>query len=118
MNIPEYNGRGVYGLHNMTRDIWYIGESKRVRSRVRSHLNTLKRGEHINDRIQRDFDRGDVFQVVVLEMLPDATQHYTFLRETAYINAFNAVHNGYNREYPVYFPERAYPWAERAVVEE
>jgi hypothetical protein len=65
-NDIEQNTCGVYGLHNTDQDMWYVGSSVNIHTRINAHLYYLKRDEHYNQDMQQDWNNGDQFEVVVL----------------------------------------------------
>jgi hypothetical protein len=64
---------GVYCLFSRkTRDL-YIGQAEFIKSRVRNHFATLKRGKHCNPLVQASYDKcsGDGFIARVVELKPE-----------------------------------------------
>lgn len=64
MQLP----RKVYAIqHNITKRI-YIGSSKDVEKRYKSHIWSLRAGNHLVDDMQADFDEyGEDFSVFILD---------------------------------------------------
>ena len=84
---------GIYGIKNLTKNKWYIGQSIDVEKRVRSHFNRLNKGNHCSEKLQEDYDNGDDFEAVILEeceidKLDDM--------EVRYIEEYDSMKNGYN----------------------
>lgn len=66
MKIP----RVVYAIqHNKIKKI-YIGSSTNVEKRYFQHINALRRGKHIVEDMQKDFDRyGEDYSLYILETI-------------------------------------------------
>lgn len=58
---------GVYALTNVVTGRQYIGSSKNLESRYRSHLSALSRGRHTNKPLQSDFSSNNDLQFEVLQ---------------------------------------------------
>ena len=98
--LPRYTHAGVYGLHNVTKDLWYIGSSSNVWYRVRAHLNALNRNSHYNGRLQEDWNGGDSFQAILLEATQSNNRCKLLGYERQYHDIFHTSTNGYNRQLP------------------
>lgn len=82
---------GIYVLHNVTKDMYYVGQSIRVLQRVTQHLTG-----HGNGDVYADFKYGDVFTVQTASLTSSGYQSLNDLERDA-INAFDAYGHGYNR---------------------
>jgi len=64
IDIPDYEGIGVYAIINNRSQKMYIGSSQNVKKRIKQHslspILTMK----------NDIQNGDTFSVEILEMLP------------------------------------------------
>ena len=60
---------GIYTIINTLNNKVYIGYSKNINARLKGHLNSLRRGNHDNERLQRSFNKygEDKFRFEVLE---------------------------------------------------
>lgn len=101
IEIPKYNGRGVYILKNLTNGKNYIGSSDNIERRIYDHLNSLNRGSHYSEPMQKDFNNGDNFICAILKKFPnrdfkDELYHF----ERIYIIQFDSINNGYNTLLP------------------
>ncbi len=47
----------IYKITCLKNNKIYIGKSTNIHSRLKSHLNSLKRKEHINIKMQNDFNK-------------------------------------------------------------
>ena len=87
----RYDFEGVYILHNLTKDMYYVGQSINVAERVKNHLKGKGNGD-----VYADFKYGDMFEVILIA-----------LEDTDYVNlndlerhciaAFHAYEKGYNK---------------------
>lgn len=79
MNLP----RGIYAIkHNVTKRI-YVGSSEDPQKRFASHLNALRRGRHIVEDMQKDFnEHGEDFTFFILGTITkfeDRGREYEFM---------------------------------------
>lgn len=58
---------GIYKLINRSNGKYYVGSSKNIESRWRSHRYELKHNKHKNVKMQSDWNKGDVFEFVIVE---------------------------------------------------
>ncbi|HLL14377.1 MAG TPA: GIY-YIG nuclease family protein [Pyrinomonadaceae bacterium] len=96
-HIPDV--AGIYAIVNSTNGHRYVGQAKKMNTRLRSHVRDLDRGSHRTSEDRRlqnawnEFGRS-VFEVVVLEIVTDnstATNYHVrpdnlSLAEHFYIN--------------------------------
>lgn len=92
IDIPDYEGIGVYALINNRSQKMYIGSSQNVKKRIKQHsispISTMR----------EDIQNGDTFSVRILEMLPyGCNQFDLFERESYFIQKHNALSEGYNQ---------------------
>lgn len=87
-NPDEFTG--IYILHNMTVDKYYVGQSARVLHRVRQHFTG-----HGNGDVYADFKYGDTFSVQTVPLVQSGYQSLNDLERDA-IDAFDAYTKGYN----------------------
>lgn len=64
IQIPKYDGCGVYAIVNIVEFKVYIGSSHDVHRRFQVHLSKLKNGKHSIAELQKDFN--DDFRFIVL----------------------------------------------------
>ncbi len=92
INIPEYDGIGVYALINNQTGKMYIGSSQNIHQRIIQHKSSPPSG------IKEDIQQGNMFSVRILEMLPyGCNQFELFNRESYYIQKYDTLNKGYNR---------------------
>lgn len=66
---------GVYGIKVKPGEQYYIGSSKCMARRLRSHFRHLEEGRHYNDKLQAAWDwyGKDAFLAAVIDYMPNAT---------------------------------------------
>lgn len=90
-HVPDF--KGVYLIYNNERKMYYVGQSVRVLSRVKSHL--LGQGSGNSD-IYADRKYGSTFNVKLLPLNGSGFNNLDDM-ERHYISATNAYENGYNK---------------------
>ena len=88
--LAENEFTGVYILHNTSKDLYYVGQSVRVFSRVKQHFTG-----HGNGDVYADFKYGDSFTIKTIPLAGSGYQSLNDLERDA-IEAFNAYTKGYN----------------------
>lgn len=61
----QWGKSGVYGLHNTTVNMWYIGSSNNMGKRLTTHVTTLRQHKHYNRDMQAAWSNGDQFEAAV-----------------------------------------------------
>ena len=89
---------GVYQIKNKENGLIYIGSSKNIKRRWKTHTDGLKKGNHDNMFLQKDWNKygEDAFEFSILEECEENEQYDL---EQEYINnllPFNRNGNGYN----------------------
>lgn len=82
---------GVYVVHNVTKDLYYVGQSLRVVSRLSQHFSG-----HGNGDVYADFKYGDAFLINVIPLSGSGYNSLDALERDA-IAAYHAFDCGYNR---------------------
>lgn len=90
-NTSRYNFTGVYILHNTTRDMYYVGQAKRILDRVNTHFTGRGNGD-----VYADYKYGDTFEISMIAL---NNSGFTTLNELERntIRRYNAYYRGYNR---------------------
>ena len=99
---------GIYAIRHRSTGKCYIGSSCRLKRRMADHRNALRRGTHINPKLQRAWDRHgeDAFVFEVVEECPRAELLQV---EQRHIDAENSYHAGYNcKPYTTTHPEEQF----------
>ena len=81
---------GVYILHNVDKDMYYVGQSVRVPQRVRQHLTG-----HGNGDVYADYKYGDEFTVRTISLTGSGYLSIDDL-DRDMIDAYDAYESGYN----------------------
>lgn len=86
---------GIYKITNKQNGKLYIGRSKDIFNRWKSHLTSLRKKKHGNQHLQEDFNAFgiDNFSFEIVEVCKIGE---SIARESHYIEKYNAVKNGYN----------------------
>ena len=90
---------GIYGIFNVTKEKWYVGQSEHVNNRLIEHKCALKRGSHHCKKMQEDYETGDVFIFSPIITYPDVTKKELNNVENYYIMklSVNGRNYGYNK---------------------
>jgi group I intron endonuclease len=102
IEIPTYNGSGVYSITNLKNGKRYIGQSVRVRDRLNQHFYLLKHQKHSSENMQRDFLSGDDFIFEILFKSNEAKWGSQIRRnkERQLTLYYDSCANGYNKTIP------------------
>ena len=91
----EYNGPGIYALINVYNLAVYIGCTRHVVNRAKTHYTCLKNNRHPNKKMQKYYNGGK-YRFIVLERLPENISDFRMhLLERMYIYDF-CKRRGYN----------------------
>ena len=93
---PKSGTSGIYKITNDRTGETYIGQSKNIEKRIRSHENELRQGTHHNRGMQSDYLRGDTFTSTILEKTSSDRQTL-HQKEEKYISQYNTFNQGYNQ---------------------
>lgn len=87
---------GVYKIYNTIEDKCYIGQSLDIENRWKGHVNELKKGKHINKKLQLAFDKYGIeaFEFSILKEVEDLI--WIDYYESYYTEKYNAVNGGYS----------------------
>ena len=98
MNIPNYDGPGVYAIKNEKNGKVYIGDSSDVQRRIRSHFYMLLQKTHTNAEMQLDFNNNDPFSAEVIRTFPNTANADTEMEaaKREEIKKHDSINNGYN----------------------
>ena len=92
---PKYaktkNFEGVYILHNKTKDLYYIGQAKKILDRVNNHFTGKGNGD-----VYADYKYGDKFVIRMIALEGSGFESLNEL-ERNMIAKYDAVSKGYNK---------------------
>lgn len=86
-----HNFAGIYILHNVTKDKYYVGQSKTVLNRVNMHFTGKGNGD-----VYFDYRSGDSFTIKMISLEKSGFSDLNSLERNA-IAKYNAYYNGYNK---------------------
>lgn len=89
----------IYCIRNKFNDKRYIGSTKNLEARVRAHFEALENHNHVNIKLQNDYDifGKKAFEIeIVLEVPKDTAKEELFRLEDEFIVKFDSKANGYN----------------------
>lgn len=67
--------RVVYAIKNDSTGKIYVGSSHNFEVRKNAHINDLKRGQHVVEDFQKDYDTfGETFSFYILDEIKDITE--------------------------------------------
>ncbi len=96
MNIPDYDGIGIYKITNPHNGKMYIGASRNVKKRIKEHAAAFKRNRGAKG-FGSDASEYESFVVDVLEKIPYGNTEAAMLeRERYYIEMLDTIRDGYN----------------------
>ena len=87
----NYNFTGVYILHNKTKDLYYVGQGKKVFNRINSHLRGSGNGD-----VYADYKYNDSFTIRTIALESSGFKSIDELERHA-IETYDAYKKGYNR---------------------
>ena len=85
------NFDGVYVIHNITKDMYYVGQAKEVLNRVNSHFTGSGNGD-----VYADYKYGDKFNVSIIALENSGYNNLNDLERDT-ISVYNAYNKGYNK---------------------
>jgi len=87
----KYNFPGVYILHNVTKDKYYIGQGRKVLDRVNMHFTG-----HGNGDVYADYKYGDIFTIKIIALAKSGFRTLNELEKET-ISYYDAYRKGYNK---------------------
>ncbi|MFD2829960.1 GIY-YIG nuclease family protein [Corticicoccus populi] len=87
----NYNFSGIYILHNKSKDLYYIGQGKKVYDRVYNHFAGRGNGD-----VYADYKYGDKWMIRMVSLEKSGFNSLNELERT-FIKNYKSYENGYNR---------------------
>ena len=87
----NYNFTGVYILHNQSKDLYYVGQGKKVFNRINSHFTGSGNGD-----VYADYKYKDSFTIRTIALEGSGFKSIDDLERYA-IDTYNVYQKGYNR---------------------
>lgn len=93
---------GVYMIHNTLHDRKYIGSTKDVNRRIKTHKRELEMGSHNNRFMQKDYNEAgpNLFKYVILEKEIAGNLLTAYEKYYMYIHNSVVMYKGYNQMFP------------------
>jgi len=92
---------GIYKILNLKNSKVYIGSSFKIKNRLRTHRNQLKKGIHGNSHLQYSYNiyGEEAFSYSIIEIVKNCTSEQLETIEENYIKLYNATDRskGYNK---------------------
>ena len=82
---------GVYVLYNESKNMYYVGQAKKVLQRVNAHFTG-----HGNGDVYADYKYGDSFKIKTISLVESGYSSIDQLERDT-ITAYNAFSKGYNK---------------------
>lgn len=86
-----YNFPGVYVIHNQTKNMYYVGQGKKVLDRVNNHFTGKGNGD-----VYADYKYNDSFEISIIPFRNSGFSSLNELERLA-IKTYNAYTQGYNK---------------------
>ncbi|PEK39208.1 hypothetical protein CN586_29070 [Bacillus toyonensis] len=87
----NYNFAGVYILHNKSKDLYYVGQGKKVLNRVNNHFTGKGNGD-----VYADYKYGDYWTIKMIALEKSGFNTLNELERHA-IETYNSYKRGYNK---------------------
>ena len=87
----NYDFTGVYIIHNHTKDMYYVGQGKKVLKRVNNHFTGRGNGD-----VYADYKYGDDFTIKMIALEKSGCKTLNELERNT-IMTYNAYYGGYNK---------------------
>lgn len=87
----KLNFKGVYILHNETKDKYYVGQAQKIFNRVNQHFTGKGNGD-----VYADYKYGDKFTIRFIKLSESGFRSLDDLEHSA-ILTYNAYKKGYNK---------------------
>ena len=93
---------GIYAIHCIPKDKWYIGSSNNVNRRLNTHKRELTNGSHNNLLLQKDYNELGASSFSFLILLKDIPEDMLCAYEKCYIYKYDSIvrFKGYNDIWP------------------
>lgn len=90
-HLQDFDFMGCYVIHNLTRDIYYVGQAKHVTNRVYAHFTGRGNGD-----VYADYKYDNEFEMLLVDIMDTEYRRLDDL-ERDLIDAFDAYNRGYNK---------------------
>lgn len=90
-HLQDFDFMGCYVIHNLTKDIYYVGQAKHVTNRVYAHFTGRGNGD-----VYADYKYDNEFELLLVDIMDTEYRRLDDL-ERDLIGAFDAYNHGYNK---------------------
>jgi group I intron endonuclease len=94
---------GIYKIVNTVTNKVYVGSSKEVEKRIKSHFSMLKKKKHHSVPLQNSYNKHGV-DCFTHEVIEECAVDTLFLREQYWIDSLDSYHSGYNASESSVYP--------------
>lgn len=98
VNIPDYDGPGIYMIRNIETGKVYIGSSWHVMQRIKCHDKTFRKKVNCNARFLEDIEKGHKFTCTIIEKYDSITRKELRDREEHFVKMYDSMKTGYNMQ--------------------
>lgn len=101
IDVPEIEKPGIYAIHNIANDKYYIGSAKNLHHRLNQHWCEIQCCQGINLKMDQDIHSiKDIenFEYIIISVFENGeiTNKQLKTIEDEYIKEFDAIEKGYN----------------------
>lgn len=95
LDKERYMAGGVYKITNTLNGRLYIGSAVSFSKRKKGHFGSLRKGRHVNKKLQLDFDKDgeDVFEWFVLQVVEEPTKDKLVAAEQSFLDSLKPYYN-------------------------
>lgn len=87
---------GIYKIYNKKTHQYYIGQSINVDNRLNQHKKELRKGKHINSKLQTAFNKyGE--EAFDFAMIKEVEEEFLNVMERYYMEKYETLTKGYNK---------------------
>ena len=90
-HLHDFDFMGCYVIHNLTKNMFYVGQATHVPQRVNNHFTGKGNGD-----VYADYKYGNQFEIRLVNIMDTEYSRLDDL-ERDLINAFDAYDHGYNK---------------------
>ncbi len=96
--LKVFDYAGIYAIKNTNKNIYYIGSSENISTRIGAHKVDILKKFHTNKKLRTDLQNGDNFIFIVLEKVSNLEELENY--ESYYTGIYDSIRNGYNIKIP------------------
>lgn len=89
--VNEFNDPGIYILYNLNKELYYVGQGKKVLNRINAHFSGSGNGD-----VYADYKYGDSFGIRIVDLTYSGYSSLNELEKHT-IEVYDAYKSGYNK---------------------